>query len=86
MSTKTKVVLASVSGAAGSLFGVLKAFAQTVPTWDATSTETVVTAAADSFKDTFVYVLQVIAPYAITVGLIVVTVWFFRGLGRRMGH
>jgi len=86
MSNKLKLALGSGVALIGSAFGAVSAFAQTVPTWDASSTETVVTASASAFKDTFVYVLQVIAPYAITVGLIVVAVWFFRGLGRRLGH
>jgi len=83
-----KVKGAAVTGlvAVSSFLGVLSASAQTIPTWDATSTETVVTASAEAFKDTFVYVLQVMAPYAIIVGLIVGLVWFFRGLARRGGH
>jgi len=86
MFTKIKLAISAGVASVASLAGVLAAHAQTVPTWDASSTETVVTASASAFKSTFVYVLQVIAPYAITVGLIVVAVWFFRGLGRRLGH
>jgi len=83
---KIKGALIAGSAFVASFVGVLSASAQTIPTWDATSTETVVTASADAFKDTFVYVLQVMAPYAIIVGLIVGLVWFFRGLARRGGH
>lgn len=86
MISKLKIGLGIASGAVASVIGVLSASAQTIPTWDASSTTAVVGAAADAFQDTFVYVLQVIAPFAIIVGLIVVAVWFFRGLGRRMGH
>jgi len=81
-----KILAASVSAAVAGLAGVLVAGAQTIPTWTTTSTTAVVTASADAFQTTFVYVLQVIAPFAIIVGLIVVVVWFFRGLGQRMGH
>jgi len=83
---KLKIIAASVSAALTGVVGILSASAQTIPTWDASSTTAVVGAAADAFQDTFVYVLQVIAPFAIIVGLIVVAVWFFRGLGKRMGH
>jgi len=83
MSTKLKVIGASVAGLVSSFVGVLSASAQTIPTWDTTSTSAVVEAAADSFKDTFVYVLQVIAPYAIIVTLVVGTVWFFVRLARK---
>jgi len=83
MSTKLKVALGSVGAIVGSFVGVLSAAAQTIPTWDATSTETVVTASADAFKDTFVYVLQVMAPYAIIISLIVGLVWFFVRLARK---
>lgn len=83
MSSKLKIIGASVVGVLTSALGILKAGAQTVPTWDTTSTGIVVEAAADSFKDTFVYVLQVIAPYAIIVTLVVGTVWFFVRLARK---
>jgi len=86
MSPKTKKLVGIGSALALSLVGVASAFAQTVPTWDTSSTETVVTAASTAFKTTFVYVLQVIAPYAIIVGLIVGVVWFFRGMARRHGN
>lgn len=83
MSTKLKVGLGSVAAAVSGFFGILSAGAQTIPTWDASSTETVVTASADAFKDTFVYVLQVMAPYAIIISLIVGLVWFFVRLARK---
>jgi hypothetical protein len=74
-----------VSGMTLGLVGLLyatKAGAQSIPTWDASSTETVVTASAAAFKTTFVYVLQVMAPYAIIISLIVGLVWFFVRLAR----
>lgn len=80
---KAKLLLGSVLAVGGSALTVLTAAAQTVPTWDTTSTATVVNAAADSFKTTFVYVLQVMAPYAIIISLIVGLVWFFVRLARR---
>jgi len=83
MFTKTKLVIGSVAAGAASLFGIISAHAQTVPTWDASSTETVVTASAAAFKTTFVYVLQVMAPYAIIISLIVGLVWFFVRLARK---
>lgn len=79
---KIKVAVGSALGAVGSLLGVIAAKAQTVPTWDTTSTTTVVGDAASAFKTTFVYVLQVIGPYAIIVSLVVGVVWFFVRLAR----
>lgn len=82
MSSKLKLALGSTSAVIASAMGVLVGYAQTIPTWDASSTETVITAAAASFKTTFVYVLQVMAPYAIIISLIVGLVWFFVRLAR----
>jgi len=79
---KLKLALGAISGGVMSVVSVLSAHAQTVPTWDASSTETVVVASATAFKTTFVYVLQVMAPYAIIISLIVGLVWFFVRLAR----
>lgn len=83
MSNKLKVVFATITGALGALLVSAQAYAQTIPTWDASSTTAVVTASATAFKDTFVYVLQVMAPYAIIISLIVGLVWFFVRLARK---
>jgi len=83
MNTKLKLAIGSVSAIVMGLVGTVSAFAQTIPTWDASSTQTVVTASATAFKDTFVYVLQVMAPYAIIISLIVGLVWFFVRLARK---
>jgi len=80
--TKLKVIAGTIGAGVVGLFTTLAAHAQTVPTWDASSTETVVTASAAAFKTTFVYVLQVMAPYAIIISLIVGLVWFFVRLAR----
>jgi hypothetical protein len=81
MFNSLKVRLGAVMGSVGlALAGV--AHGQAIPTWDASSTELVVTASASAFKTTFVYVLQVMAPYAIIISLIVGLVWFFVRLAR----
>jgi len=80
---KLKIALGSVTSLGAGILGIASASAQTIPTWDASSTETVVTASAEAFKDTFVYVLQVMAPYAIIISLIVGLVWFFVRLARK---
>ena len=59
----------------------MSAGAQTIPTWDATSTNSIVGPTATAFKDSFVYAMATIAPYAITVGLVLLVVAFLRGLG-----
>jgi len=82
---KAKIAVVAGIGIAAPFLAMV-AHGQTIPTWDTTSTATVVNAAAGAFKDTFVYVLQVMAPYAIIVGLIVGLVWFFRSLAGRGGH
>jgi len=78
-----KIALGTIAGSVGSFLGIISAKAQAIPTWDTSSTETVITASAEAFKDTFVYVLQVMAPYAIIVSLIVGLVWFFVRLARK---
>jgi Ca2+/Na+ antiporter len=78
-----KIGLAISTAATTFLGGTLLAFGQSVPTWDASSTETVVTASASALKTTFVYVLQVIAPYAIIITLIVGVVYFFVRLAHK---
>lgn len=79
---RLKIALGTI-GASIVGFVASVAHGQSVPTWDASSTDTVVSATATAFKTTFVYVLQVMAPYAIIVSLIVGLVWFFVRLARK---
>lgn len=63
---------------------VQKASAQTVPSWDASSTDAIITPTADSFKENAIYVLSTIWPYALGfLAVILIGTFFLSMLHRR---
>jgi len=86
ISLKAKAGIASPTALVASTAFAISAFAQTVPTWDVTSTDAVVPPTATTFKSSIIYVLVTIWPYALAIGVVFSVGYFFLRLFRHHAH